>query len=286
MGEILWDMLPDGKKLGGAPANFASHVAQFGLPAVVVSAVGNDTLGTEIEEALSLVGMEAVMPHVAFPTGSVQVQVDSHGIPQYQIMEHVAWDNIPFTDELRELAAETVAVCFGSLAQRTRVSRDTIERFLDAIPPSNNPLKVFDINLRGDYYDRETIEKSLERCNVLKINDEELVVLSHMFGFPDIDSLEACRRLFERYGLKVLILTCGTNGSYVLWDGGVSFQPTPLVEVADTVGAGDSFTAAFISGMLKGKSVEQSHGLAVKTSAYVCSQYGAVPRLPREYTCD
>ncbi len=284
MGEALWDILPEGKKIGGAPANFAYHVSQFGLPSCVVSAVGDDSLGKESIENFTSKGLNQHIAEVPYPTGTVQVEIDQAGIPQYDIKENVAWDNIPFTPELEALARKTKAVCFGSLAQRNVVSRTTINSFLDAMPEHEDRLIVFDVNLRQGFYNKEILCNSMERCNILKINDEELVTVSRMFGYPGIDLQDKCWILLGKYNLKMLILTCGINGSYVFTPGSVSFQPTPKVEVADTVGAGDSFTAAFIANILKGKSVAEAHSLAVQTSAFVCTKKGAMPVLPEELT--
>ena len=284
MGEALWDVLPEGKKIGGAPANFAYHVSQFGLPSCVVSAVGDDALGKEITENFTSKGLNQLIAEVPYPTGTVQVEIDLAGVPQYEIKENVAWDNIPYTARLEQLAERTKAVCFGSLAQRNVVSRNTINRFFDAMPRTADSLVVFDVNLRQGFYNKEIICNSMKRCNILKINDEELVTVSRMFGYPGIDLQDKCWILLGKYNLKMLILTCGINGSYVFTPGNVSFQPTPKVEVADTVGAGDSFTAAFIASILKGKSVQEAHSLAVQTSAYVCTKKGAMPILPPELT--
>ena len=280
MGEALWDVLPEGKKIGGAPANFAYHVSQFGMPSCVVSAVGTDALGYEIIENFTSKGLNHLIEKVPYPTGTVQVEIDQAGIPQYEIKENVAWDNIPYTARLEDLATRTKAVCFGSLAQRNIVSRNTINRFLDAMPHNDDNLVVFDVNLRQGFFTKEILCNSMKRCNILKINDEELVTVSRLFGYPGIDLQDKCWILLGKYNLKMLILTCGINGSYVFTPGNVSFQPTPKVEVADTVGAGDSFTAAFISSILKGKSVEEAHRKAVETSAFVCTMQGAMPVLP------
>lgn len=281
IGEVLWDLLPAGKKLGGAPANFVFHVNQFGLPARLVSAVGADTLGLEIVSTLGEAGIEDLLPEVPFPTGTVGVTLDSKGIPHYDITRGVAWDNIPFTPALDELSREVSAVAFGSLAQRSEVSRTTIGRFIDAVA-ANNPdaLIVFDINLRGDFYTEETVLESLRRCNILKINDEELEILCPMLGIPDADRSIACPAIMERFGLKILILTCGSEGSHVFTPGSISFLPTPTVEVADTVGAGDSFTAAFVSSLLRGLTVREAHETATATAAFVCTNHGATPLLP------
>ena len=281
MGEALWDVLPEGKKIGGAPANFAYHVSQFGFDSRVVSAVGNDALGDEILEVFKEKQLKHQLQVVNYPTGTVQVTLDSAGIPLYEIKEGVAWDNIPFTDDLKRLALSTRAFCFGSLAQRNEVSRTSINRFLDTMPDGDGQWKIIDINLRQGFYTKEIIRESCQRCNVLKINDEELVAISRMFGYPGIDLQDKCWILLAKYNLKMLILTCGTNGSYVFTPGVVSFQETPRVPVADTVGAGDSFTAAFCASLLKGKSVPEAHKLAVEVSAYVCTQSGAMPELPQ-----
>ncbi|MBC8601177.1 carbohydrate kinase [Parabacteroides acidifaciens] len=280
IGEALWDVLPEGKKLGGAPANFAYHVSQFGLQSRVVSAIGEDKLGNEILDNFQGKGLYTLIEKVEYPTGTVQVQLDNEGVPCYDIKENVAWDNIPFTDKLKQLAQKTCAVCYGSLAQRNVVSRETINAFLDAIPDGKGLYKIFDINLRQGFYTKEIICNSMQRCNILKINDEELVTVSRMFGYPGIDLQDKCWILLAKYKLEMLILTCGVNGSYVFTPGSVSFVETPKVEVADTVGAGDSFTAAFVSAILKGKPVNEAHQLAVNVSAYVCTQNGAMPELP------
>lgn len=280
IGEILWDMLPEGRKLGGAPANFAYHVSQFGLESCIVSAVGEDSLGYGILDTIRSKGLDERIATVPYSTGTVDVKLDSDGIPRYNIKEGVAWDSIPFTEELGKLASETSAVCFGSLAQRNLTSRETIGRFLDAMPDRKDTLKIFDINLRQDFYTRETVEASLEKCNILKINDEELAIVSRMLGYAEKDQEKRCRNLMDRYSLKVLILTCGVNGSYVFVPGEVSFIETPKVKVADTVGAGDSFTGSFTAALMKGMKVQDAHRLAVDVSAYVCSQAGAMPVLP------
>lgn len=279
IGEALWDVLPEGKKIGGAPANFAYHVSQFGLESRVVSAVGEDKLGMEILENFREKKLNCMIETVPYPTGTVQVSLDAEGVPCYDIKEGVAWDNIPYTSALEGLAKQTKAICFGSLAQRSVVSRETINRFLDAMP-DEDILKIFDINLRQGFYTKEILCNSFRKCNILKINDEELVTVSRMFGYPGIDLQDKCWILLAKYNLKMLILTCGVNGSYVFTPGEVSFVETPKVEVADTVGAGDSFTAAFVSSILMGKTVREAHLRAVKTSAFVCTQNGAMPVLP------
>lgn len=281
LGEILWDMLPSGRKIGGAPANFAFHVSQFGLAGLAVSATGDDVLGRELRAGLGEFGLESSLQLSPAPTSTVQVSVDACGVPCYDIVEGVAWDDIRFTDELRRVAAGTACVCFGTLAQRGCVSRKSIRAFLDAVPA--DAVKVFDINLRQHYYSEEVIRASLEKADILKINDEELDIVSDLFSYGRTAlPAERCRALRSDFGLDVVILTCGTGGSHVVWEGGTLFRETPLVDVVDTVGAGDSFTAAFCASLLNGLGLEEAHEAAVRTSAYVCTRKGAMPELPDE----
>lgn len=274
LGEILWDCLPEGKKLGGAPANFAFHAGMLGADTVAISAIGRDALGDEILRELDGKGLKYLLPRVEQETGTVQVTLDSEGIPSYEIKTDVAWDNIPFSTEIKHLAEKCSCVCFGSLAQRSEVSRNTIREFLRHTP--KDCLRIFDINLRQQFYTTDIIQESLEACNVLKINDEELDIVAGLFGFPDLSVEDKCRRLLEQYHLDMLILTCGVNGSYVFTPDQKSFIETPKVEVADTVGAGDSFTGAFAASILAGRTIEEAHQLAVEVSAFICTQKGAM----------
>ena len=294
IGEALFDCLPTGRKLGGAPANFAFHASQFGLNSCAVSAIGNDELGREIIDILTRAGLRYQLPRVAFPTGTVQVTISGEGIPQYDICQGVAWDNIPYTEEIAALAPDEYNARrrpFGSLAQRNGVSRATIQAFLDVMPADS--LRVFDINLRQNWYTKEVIEQSLQRCNVLKINDEELNVVASMLldiattegqliAEDEAKATDICHQLIDRYDLKMLILTCGATCSYVFSPSDISKQLTPKVQVVDTVGAGDSFTATFVAQILLGKSMHEAHEMAVRVSAFVCTQAGAMPILPKE----
>ncbi len=281
LGEILFDVLPTGAQLGGAPANFAYHAGQHGLLSVAVSAIGNDDLGNEALRILDEKKLKHVLPTVNYPTGTVQVTLDDEGVPTYDIKQGVAWDNIPFTDDIKEIAVNCGAVCWGSLAQRSETSRQAIYKFLDHTP--EDCLKIFDINLRQNFYNKDIICESLKRCNILKINDEELVTIGRLFGYPGLDIENKCWLILGKYNLDMLVLTCGVNGSYVFAPGSMSFQETPKVEVADTVGAGDSFTGTLCASILKGKSIAEAHKRAVEVSAYVCTQDGAMPELPKEY---
>ncbi len=308
IGEALFDCLPEGRKLGGAPANFAYHVSQFGLNGCAISAIGADELGDEIVDKFtairdSLSTFNFQLSTVDQPTGTVKVTLDDKGVPQYEICLGVAWDNIPLTNSMLEVAHQAQAACFGSLAQRSQTSRETIQAILDAMP--EDALKVFDINLRQSWYTAEVIAESLQRANVLKINDEELdVVATMLLGEPTVPgkliaedadkTRRICRELIARYELDMLILTCGAIGSYVFTASkesyvatpkvqvAESYVATPKVQVADTVGAGDSFTATFVAQLLLGKSIREAHEKAVAVSAYVCTQRGAMPILPAE----
>ncbi len=272
IGEVLWDMLPQGRQLGGAPANFAYHVSQFGFQGTIVSAVGNDALGNDVINQIESHRIASQISIVDYPTGIVDVTLDDKGIPSYKIVENGAWDNIPFNDELQTLASQTIAACFGTLAQRNILSRKTIRRFIESLPATC--LKVFDINLRQHYYDSEIIEWSLLHCNILKLNNEELIELKGMYDAMSLDDDAFCIKLQRLYNLKIVILTRGENGSSVYYENEINFEPTPTVEIVDTVGAGDSFTAAFLASLLKGKTIIEAHRQAVETSALTCTKKG------------
>lgn len=279
IGEVLWDMLPEGKQIGGAPANFAYHVSRFGLDSMVISAIGNDMPGNEVIEIFREKNLPFSLQRVDYPTGTVLVHLDEHGVPKYEIKEAAAWDHIPYTDELSRLAARTRAVCFGSLAQRSQESRDTIMRFLDDMT-QKGALKIFDINLRQHYYTRDIISESLKKCTILKINDEELDILAHIYNYTDKDFRQVCLRVLDDFSLDMIILTMGIRGSYVFTPDSFSFLDTPRMTIVDTVGAGDSFTGAFCSALLKGHSIEEAHHFAVDVSAHVCGCHGAMPDIP------
>lgn len=278
IGEILWDVLPDGKLLGGAPANFAYHLCQLDADGGIISAINEDKLGNEIREKVEKLGFQDYLSISEKPTGTVTVLLED-GIPSYTIHENVAWDNIDLTVGAKTALLNCDAICFGTLAQRSEHSRKNIWKALEMVP--KNCLKIFDVNLRQDYYSKEIVEKSLHFANVCKLNDEELVVLTDMFGLNGSDE-EKCRLLMDAFGLDVLALTMGTSGSILLSEEERSEQPTPLVEVADTIGAGDSFTATMAMGLLKGLPLKQIHSQAIQVSAYICTQKGATPVIPED----
>ena len=276
IGEVLWDLLPQGKQPGGAPANFAYHVMQLGFDGYAVSAIGKDELGSEIADFLQSKKVNALMEKVDYPTGIVEVHLDVAGVPTYNICEDVAWDNISLTPQMRELAQETDAVCFGTLAMRNPISRECINQFIDLVPSASH--KIFDINLRQHYYSKELIESSLNKCNILKVNDDEIKILMELLDIKSSDEKVYCKELMQKYNLELLILTKGTEGSIIFsQDGSISEKPTPVVDVVDTIGAGDAFTAAFIVNIMKGHSVTEAHDSAIQVSAFVCSCKGAMP---------
>ena len=274
LGEILWDMLPTGKQLGGAPANFAYHICRLGGNGWAVSAISDDELGREIKNTLSTKKLNTILEEVNEPTGTVQVTLNAAGVPTYDITEGVAWDPITFTERIGNLAKETAAVCFGTLAQRSPESRETIRRFIEAMPEGS--LKVYDINLRQKYYDEDVISSSLRMADILKINDEELETVSKMFCLSGT-SEERCRAISREFNLKFVILTMGGDGSKVILEDRVHLSTPGKINIVDTVGAGDSFTAAFMLAYLRGESIEKAHTLATEVSSYVCTKAGAMP---------
>lgn len=282
LGELLWDIFPNVRKIGGAPANFAYHTAQFGLNSMVVSAIGKDELGKEIIELFNDNNINSIIEQNDFPTGTVYIKISGSGIPSYTITENSAWDNIEFNDGLREIASQTKMVCFGSLAQRNKKSRDSIIAFLEAMQEDDEVYKVFDINLRQDFYTKEIIENSFKHCNILKINDEEIEIVNKMFDLR-MDSFEDfSSKIMNLYQIKIIIITCGEKGSYVFAENHESYIETPKVIIEDTVGAGDSFTAAFCASILNDKSLYEAHKNAVKYAAFICTQAGAMPVIPED----
>ena len=281
IGEILWDVLPQGKQLGGAPCNFAFHALQTGLESYVISAIGKDKDGDEILQVLDTLGLNTsfVQTKDDYQTGTVTVRLDEAGIPDYTIHENVAWDYIEQDLKLKAFAEEVDAICFGSLAQRSRVSMATIWSFLENTRP--DCLKVFDINLRQSFYTRETILKSLEFANVLKLNDDELSVLASFIGYEG-DEESVIRQLLKEFELKLMAYTKGAMGSILLTHDEISYSEVRKVEVADSVGAGDSFTAFLVAGILNNLELKKIHQAATDVAAYVCTQHGATPELPEE----
>ncbi len=273
IGELLWDVLPTGKKAGGAPINFVYHATQLGAEGYAISAVGKDELGEEIVQELDNNHIAHCIESVDYPTGTVEVTLEK-GIPTYNIIENVAWDHIPVSSKAIEIVKKAKAICFGTLAQRNMDSRKALTELLSYAP--EDALRFFDINIRQNYYSKELILDLLEKANILKINDEELEMLRPMMGLGG-DYEVCCKALLEKYGLKYVILTAGSKFSAIYSTDENSVIGTPKVAVADTVGAGDSFSGAFVYSILAGKSLKEAHRKAVNTAAFVCSKEGAWP---------
>lgn len=285
IGEVLWDMLPGGKQLGGAPANFAYHARALGAEGIVASRVGEDELGREILERFDALGLPTahVSTDAVHPTGRVDVRIEAGGLPRYVIHENVAWDFLPTTPELLALAARANAICFGTLAQRSPVTRATISAVLDAARPGC--LRVFDINLRQHYHAPQLLHDLLGRSDVLKLNDEELPAVMKMLGLPQAGpAAEQLLRLIDTApSLRLIALTRGPSGSILFSRDHVSEHPgIKPPHIADTIGAGDAFTAAVVTGLLRGDDLATMNDFANRRASYVCTQPGATPSIPPE----
>jgi fructokinase len=276
IGELLWDNLPTGKKIGGAPCNFVYHAQQLNANGMILSAIGDDRLGREILENLRQKNLTTNLIQINDkPTSTVDVKLNAEGVPEYIIHENVAWDFIGFDEAMVRSLQEADIVCYGSLAQRNPTSRKSIEQILNSCRV--DALIVYDVNLRQSYYSLEVIERSLQLCNVLKLNDEELPVVSELLKLSSQDEEEQIRELIKRYDLQLVAFTSGFEGSLLLTPTERSEMPTPKVDVKDTVGAGDSFTAAMMIGFANGQPLGELHQKAVELSAFVCTSEGAMP---------
>jgi fructokinase len=283
LGELLWDLFPDGPRFGGAPVNFACHAAALGADVHVVTNVGNDTLGREALQALASHGVKTDTVAICdeAPTGTVQVAVDAAGKATFTFAPDVAWDHLHWSEGLARLAATCDAVCFGTLAQRSSKSRQTIQHFVSARRAV--ALRIFDINLRPPFYSEEVIRESLGLADVLKLNDDELPILAAMFDMAGSD-VEMLAQLARQFDLQLVALTRGPKGAILVRGGTISEAPGVSVAVKDTVGAGDAFTASLVLGMLRNEPLDQINRRACAVASYVCSQTGATPPLPDELT--
>ncbi len=278
LGEVLFDVLPSGKMLGGAPANFAYIATQLGNCGIVASRVGNDADGREIIKQLKAVGVETncIQIDEANPSGTVEVEL-RNGQPSYQIKENVAWDFLELTKDWRDLAKKCDAVCFGSLAQRNPFSRQAIHEFLALTDKSAK--RIFDVNLRQRYFSQEVLRESLKAANIVKLNHEELPIVAEMFEIKSANEIECAGKLLEIFELELICVTRGGNGSLLLNVNEVSENAGITIEIADTIGAGDAFTAAMTHGVLRGWSLESINQKANQTAASVASQVGAMPEI-------
>jgi fructokinase len=281
LGELLWDMFPEGKQLGGAPANFAYMTSLLGDEGIVVSRVGSDALGRAAGRRLERLGVRASHLQIDrdHPTGTVKVSVDPAGQPTFEIAESVAWDFFAWTPEWRALAERADAVCFGTLAQRCPQSRATIRTFLKALRPGAT--RVFDVNLRQSFYDADTLSESAKLADIMKVNTDELATVAKLLRIPFIyDELRAAHWLRDILGLKLVCITRGAKGSLLVSADETSEHPGYRIHVADTVGAGDAFTAALVYHYLRRASVPTLNEAANRMGAWVSSQVGATP--PRD----
>jgi fructokinase len=282
IGEVLWDVYPDAARFGGAPANFACHAAAFGADAPLVSAVGEDDLGYRAIATLSRHGVDinSVVRDRSHATGYVEVTLDSSGRPSYRFADDVAWDHVSWADVLTLLAQQVDAVCFGTLAQRSNETRETIRKFVGATPPGT--LRMFDVNLRQNFFNKEVVEASLRLATGLKVNEEELPILARLCDVQGGDQQEMLRALLDRYELRIVALTCGPDGAVLMTSDDVAECPAFPTEVVDTVGAGDAFTAALVMDFLRGLPLGDINRHANAVASFVCSQAGAVAPLPPE----
>jgi fructokinase len=278
LGELLWDMFPEGKQLGGAPANFAYMINLLGDTGVVASRVGKDDLGRAATQRLESLGLctSSIQLDAAHPTGVVKVDVDPAGQPTFHIAENVAWDFFEWTPGWRTLAVSADAVCFGSLAQRSSESRKTICSFLKAIRP--DATRVFDVNLRQAFYTARILEESAQLCDIIKVNHDELPLVAKLLALPFIyDETRAAQWLRNKYNAKLVCITRGARGSLVVSAEETSEHPGYRVHVADTVGAGDAFTAALVYHYLRNASIFTLNEAANRMGSWVASQTGATP---------
>lgn len=279
IGEILWDMLPSGKQLGGAPANFAWHARGLGARSGLISRVGRDALGAEILRRLESLGLPiaAIQTDASAPTGTAGVELGADGQPRFTIHENVAWDRLALEETALAAAGAADAVAFGTLGQRCEPARRTIQALLAAVRPG--ALRILDLNLRQNYYSRELIETSLRLANIVKCNDAELPVLAKMLGLRG-NARRQVEGLARQHALRLVCLTRGAHGSLLFCEGRWAEDPGEPVAVKDTVGAGDAFTAALALGVLAGKPLEAINRKANQVARYVCSCEGATPPLP------
>jgi fructokinase len=277
-GEVLWDVIENEEHIGGAPFNLASHLAQMGADAALISAVGMDERGRNAIGKARHYGLhsEYISERSELPTGVVHVTVDEKGSPSYDIREDSAWDDIRLTEEQERRLSETSwdVLAFGTLAQRTKENRSTLARVVEA---SGAREFFFDVNLRLGYYDEQILRQSLEYATILKLNEEEVKEVSQLVFGEEVEGEEFCRRMEREWDLHTVIVTRGGNGASVYRAGEYFHVPVIDVTVRDTVGAGDSFAAAFIYGYFVAENLRIAANLAALVSSYVASASGAVP---------
>ena len=277
LGELLWDVFPTHKQLGGAPANFAYISSLLGEDALVASRIGQDALGTEVVTRLQGLGLDCsyVQNDPVRATGTVNVQLASDGQPRFEITKDVAWDFLEWTPQLQQLAYRADAVCFGSLAQRRLQSRETIQCFLDGTRAE--AVRVFDVNLRQAFYSTDVLNSSAEKATILKLNHEEVSTMMKSAGGPPLDELRSAQWLCRKFGVKLVCITRGNSGSLLVNKDSHAEHPGFRVTVADTVGAGDAFTATLVHHYLRGSDLPKMNEAANLIGSWVASQPGATP---------
>lgn len=281
LGEVLWDILPDAMHLGGAPANFAYITSLMGDRGVVASRVGADSRGQEARRRTEALGLTATFLQTdeVHPTGTAQAWVDGKGQASFVFAQPAAWDFLAWTPPWQDLAKEADAVCFGSLAQRSPQSRETIRNFLRATPET--AVRVFDVNLRGDFYSPEVIAESMRLADIVKLNDEELPQIMRLGGLPHSDERSSAEKILQLYDLELVCVTRGNRGSLLIGKSSSSEHAGFRVNVADTIGAGDAFAAGLTHEYLHGASLDGMNEVANLVGAWVASQPGATPA-PRD----
>ncbi|MCB2217569.1 MAG: carbohydrate kinase [Desulfobulbaceae bacterium] len=282
IGELLWDVLPSEEKLGGAPINFTYHAAALGGESIPISSIGNDSRGERALDFLAAKQLDTRCISISdqLPTGFVTIELDNAGVAHYHFPDHVAWDHLLINQAAQSVTDRLDAVCFGTLAQRNTASRTTIRHYLTGLPATTK--RVFDLNLRQDFYSRDLVETSLELCSILKLNEDELATLASMFGLSG-NTQEQMNSLLRGHCLELVILTRGAGGSILLSDEECVSHPGTATTVVDTIGAGDSFTAAVVIGLLLQRPLAEINETASRLAAYVCSQSGAMPDIPQIY---
>lgn len=280
IGEVLWDVYPDAARFGGAPANFTCHAAALGADARMASAIGVDDLGNRALATLEAAGVECgtIARDRDHDTGQVLVTLDTSGRASYRFADDSAWDHLEWSATLESLAGRCDAVCFGTLGQRSKTSRDTIQRFVRATP--ERALRMFDVNLRQHFFDAEAIDISLRAASAVKLNEEELPTVAKLCGTSGSTPRQMLRALVRHYDLRLAALTCGAEGALLIAGDEESTCPALPARVVDTVGAGDAFTATLVPDFLHGLPLDAINRHANAVASYVCSQPGAVMSLP------
>jgi fructokinase len=281
LGEILWDMLPNGKQLGGAPSNFAYISALLGNEGIVASRIGHDALGHEAIERLAKLGVDtsSIQADPVHSTGTVQVEVDHAGQPRFEIAEGVAWDFLEWTPAWQHLAAQSDAICFGSLPQRAPTSRATVRQFLGAA--NKDAVRIFDVNLRQTFHSKEVLAESMKLADIVKLNHEELPRIMQMFDLPRRDEIASADSLLDLHGLKLICVTRGCHGSLLLNHQTLNEHPGYRIRIGDAIGAGDAFTAALVHEYLQGAPIPRMNETANRMGAWVASRVGGMP-VPRD----